>query len=135
QGLAAACPPGTMLGHKHPLEECQPSKYVLSLFPSPQLQFLKEEDLLDKAEAWALKYQCAHPVWFGGFSAFLVVTNPEYAKALFARGGKRQWFSCGAAATDCSFLGQCLYLSLSYVITHDPDCKHEIIVFLQCPGC
>lgn len=80
-----------------------PNLSVLSLFPSPQLQFLSEEEILEKTEAWALKYQYAHPVWFGSFSAFLVVSNPEYAKAIFARGGKRQWFNCGAAATDCSF--------------------------------
>ncbi|XP_052521922.1 cytochrome P450 4B1-like [Tympanuchus pallidicinctus] len=49
-------------------------------------EFLSEEEILEKAEAWALKYQYAHPVWFGSFSAFLVVSNPEYAKAIFARG-------------------------------------------------
>ncbi|PKU36728.1 cytochrome p450 4b1-like [Limosa lapponica baueri] len=49
-------------------------------------QFLKEEESLDKVEIWAQKYPYAHPVWFGSFSAFLVVTDPDYAKVLLARG-------------------------------------------------
>lgn len=61
---------------------------ILSLFVSPQLQFLKEEEVLDKVEIWAQKYQNAHPVWFGSFFAFLVVTDPDYAKVLLARGGE-----------------------------------------------
>lgn len=62
---------------------------ILSLFTSPQLQFLKEEEVLDKVEIWAQKYLYAHPLWFGSFSAFLVVTDPDYAKALLARGGEK----------------------------------------------
>ncbi|NXQ90671.1 CP4B1 protein, partial [Nyctibius grandis] len=49
-------------------------------------EFLKEEEVLDKVEIWAQKYPRAHPLWFGSFSAFLVVTDPDYAKALLARG-------------------------------------------------
>ncbi|KFZ57832.1 Cytochrome P450 4A4, partial [Antrostomus carolinensis] len=49
-------------------------------------QIFKEEDLLDKVEIWALKYRCAHPLWLGSFSAVLVVTDPDYAKTLLARG-------------------------------------------------
>ncbi|KAM9187134.1 cytochrome P450 4B1-like [Mergus octosetaceus] len=49
-------------------------------------EFLKEEEALDKVEVWSQKYLYAHPLWFGSFSAFLVVTDPDYAKALFARG-------------------------------------------------
>uniref|UniRef100_A0A8C4VA01 Cytochrome P450 n=1 Tax=Falco tinnunculus TaxID=100819 RepID=A0A8C4VA01_FALTI len=49
-------------------------------------EFLKEEEVLDKAEIWAQKYLYAHPVWFGSFSAFLVITDPDYAKAVLARG-------------------------------------------------
>ncbi|KFV52078.1 Cytochrome P450 4B1, partial [Gavia stellata] len=49
-------------------------------------QFLKEEEVLDKVEIWAQKYLHAHPLWFGSFSAFLVVTDPDYAKAVLSRG-------------------------------------------------
>ncbi|NXC46896.1 CP4B1 protein, partial [Penelope pileata] len=49
-------------------------------------EFLKEEDMLSKAEVWAQKYLYAHPTWFGSFSAALVVSSPDYAKTLFARG-------------------------------------------------
>jgi len=44
--------------------------------------------MLDKGEIWAQKYLHAHPVWFGSFSAFLVVTDPDYAKVVLARGGE-----------------------------------------------
>lgn len=47
--------------------------------------------MLDKAEIWAQKYPHAHPMWFGSFSAFLVITDPDYAKVLLARGGERLW--------------------------------------------
>ncbi|NXR15866.1 CP4B1 protein, partial [Semnornis frantzii] len=46
----------------------------------------EEEEVLDKVEIWAQKYPHAHPLWFGNFSAFLVVTDPNYAKAVLARG-------------------------------------------------
>lgn len=44
--------------------------------------------MLDKVEVWAQKYLHAHPVWFGSFSAFLVISHPEFAKAVLARGGE-----------------------------------------------
>ncbi|NXQ49126.1 CP4B1 protein, partial [Catharus fuscescens] len=49
-------------------------------------EFFKEEEVLDKAEIWMQKYPHAHPMWFGSFSAFLVVTDPDYAKVLLGRG-------------------------------------------------
>ncbi|XP_027749557.1 cytochrome P450 4B1-like isoform X3 [Empidonax traillii] len=49
-------------------------------------EFLTEEEVLDKVEIWAQKYRRAHPMWFGSFSAFLVITDPDYAKVLLARG-------------------------------------------------
>ncbi|NXP36618.1 CP4B1 protein, partial [Leiothrix lutea] len=49
-------------------------------------EFLKEEEVLDKAEIWAQKYPHAHPMWFGSFSAVLVITDPDYAKVLLSRG-------------------------------------------------
>uniref|UniRef100_A0A8C3XZ97 Cytochrome P450 n=1 Tax=Catharus ustulatus TaxID=91951 RepID=A0A8C3XZ97_CATUS len=45
-----------------------------------------ESRVLDKAEIWMQKYPHAHPMWFGSFSAFLVVTDPDYAKVLLGRG-------------------------------------------------
>uniref|UniRef100_A0A8C0IR84 Cytochrome P450 n=1 Tax=Chelonoidis abingdonii TaxID=106734 RepID=A0A8C0IR84_CHEAB len=42
-------------------------------------------------EQLSQKYPYAFPVWFGSFSAFLNITHPEYAKVLFARGGKSWW--------------------------------------------
>uniref|UniRef100_A0A8C0GVH2 Cytochrome P450 n=1 Tax=Chelonoidis abingdonii TaxID=106734 RepID=A0A8C0GVH2_CHEAB len=49
---------------------------------------LQEEEILNKVEQLSQKYPYAFPVWFGSFSAFLNITHPEYAKVLFARGGK-----------------------------------------------
>lgn len=44
--------------------------------------------MLDKVEIWAEKYLYAHPLWLGSFSAFLIISHPDYAKVLLARGGK-----------------------------------------------
>lgn len=52
--------------------------------------------MLDKAELWAQKYPLVHPMWFGSFSAFLVITDPDYAKVLLARGGERLWLQLGS---------------------------------------
>ncbi|NXN92182.1 CP4B1 protein, partial [Rhinopomastus cyanomelas] len=49
-------------------------------------EFLNMGQSLDKLEIWAQKYQCAFPVWFGSFSAYLVVTDPDYAKVVLSRG-------------------------------------------------
>ncbi|EMP34118.1 Cytochrome P450 4B1 [Chelonia mydas] len=49
---------------------------------------LHEGEVFDKLEQWSQKYPYAFPFWFGTFSAFLNITHPDYAKVLFARGGK-----------------------------------------------
>uniref|UniRef100_A0A8C4YLH7 Cytochrome P450 n=1 Tax=Gopherus evgoodei TaxID=1825980 RepID=A0A8C4YLH7_9SAUR len=49
---------------------------------------LQEGEVLNKVEQWSQKYPYAFPLWFGSFSAFLNITHPDYAKVLFARGGK-----------------------------------------------
>ncbi|XP_029139285.1 cytochrome P450 4B1-like [Protobothrops mucrosquamatus] len=36
---------------------------------------------------WSQQYSYAFPRWFGSFFSAVVVTHPEYAKTLFARGG------------------------------------------------
>lgn len=64
---------------------------VFFLFFLLHNQFLKEEEVLDKVEIWTQKYPHAHPMWFGSFSAFLVITDPDYAKVLLGRGGERLW--------------------------------------------
>uniref|UniRef100_A0A8D0ERY2 Uncharacterized protein n=1 Tax=Strix occidentalis caurina TaxID=311401 RepID=A0A8D0ERY2_STROC len=77
--------------------------------------FLKEEEVLDKVEIWAQKYLYAHPLWFGSFSAFLVVTDPDYAKALLARGGEKMVPS----AVDKTCLA-CVSTGNGLLILHGP---------------
>lgn len=57
--------------------------------------------MLDKAEIWMQKYPHAHPMWFGSFSAFLVITDPDYAKVLLGRGGERLWLQPQPADFPC----------------------------------
>ncbi|XP_008114559.1 cytochrome P450 4A6 [Anolis carolinensis] len=40
----------------------------------------------NKSLEWAEKYPYAFTRWFGGFSAVLIVSHPDYAKAIFGRG-------------------------------------------------
>ncbi|KAJ1169944.1 hypothetical protein NDU88_001828 [Pleurodeles waltl] len=49
-------------------------------------EFRRDGTDLDILSAWAEKFQYAYPVWFGGFSAFLFIVHPEYAKAMLSRG-------------------------------------------------
>ncbi|XP_042320652.1 cytochrome P450 4B1-like isoform X2 [Sceloporus undulatus] len=39
-----------------------------------------------KSEAWLSQYPYAFPLWFGRFSACVIINHPEYAKTLLARG-------------------------------------------------
>ncbi|XP_062995235.1 cytochrome P450 4A4-like [Elgaria multicarinata webbii] len=41
---------------------------------------------LGKVLEWAEKYPYAYPRWLGGFMVSLLVTHPDYAKAVFGRG-------------------------------------------------
>uniref|UniRef100_A0ACB8F4H6 Uncharacterized protein n=1 Tax=Sphaerodactylus townsendi TaxID=933632 RepID=A0ACB8F4H6_9SAUR len=52
----------------------------------PQITSHREE--LNIMLNWAEKYPYAYPRWFGGFLCFLIVNHPDYAKAIFGRGGK-----------------------------------------------
>ncbi|XP_067423981.1 cytochrome P450 4B1-like isoform X2 [Emydura macquarii macquarii] len=69
---------------------------AFSRFPGPPThwlyghvhEFLQEGEVLNKVEIWSQKYPYAFPLWFGSFSAYLNITHPDYAKILFARGGK-----------------------------------------------
>ncbi|XP_069498354.1 cytochrome P450 4B1-like [Ambystoma mexicanum] len=48
--------------------------------------FRRDGNDLDLLVTWAEKYPYGYPVWFGGFSTFLFITHPEYAKAVLSRG-------------------------------------------------
>uniref|UniRef100_A0A8C3TV97 Uncharacterized protein n=1 Tax=Catharus ustulatus TaxID=91951 RepID=A0A8C3TV97_CATUS len=52
-----------------------------------------------ESRIWMQKYPHAHPMWFGSFSAFLVVTDPDYAKVLLGRGGERLCKTCLACVS------------------------------------
>uniref|UniRef100_A0A8C3FRY2 Uncharacterized protein n=1 Tax=Chrysemys picta bellii TaxID=8478 RepID=A0A8C3FRY2_CHRPI len=66
---------------------------ALDCFPGPPRHWLYghahelQDQELNKVISWAEKYPCAHSVWFGGFLGFLNIYHPEYAKAVYSRGG------------------------------------------------
>uniref|UniRef100_A0A6I8R7J4 Provisional ortholog of cytochrome P450 family 4 subfamily B member 1 n=1 Tax=Xenopus tropicalis TaxID=8364 RepID=A0A6I8R7J4_XENTR len=68
-------------------------KDALQNFPGPPKhwlygnanQFRNDGTDMDRILLWANKYPKAFPLWVGQFFASLVITNPEYAKAAFAR--------------------------------------------------
>uniref|UniRef100_A0A674IV01 Uncharacterized protein n=1 Tax=Terrapene triunguis TaxID=2587831 RepID=A0A674IV01_9SAUR len=67
---------------------------ALDCFPGPPRHWLYghahelQDQELNKVISWAEKYPCAHSVWFGGFLGFLNIYHPEYAKAVYSRGGE-----------------------------------------------
>nr|XP_033772968.1 cytochrome P450 4B1-like [Geotrypetes seraphini] len=52
---------------------------------------------LDTIISWSEKYSYAFPVWLGNFNAQLLITHPEYAKAVFNRGDPKNSRSYGFA--------------------------------------
>lgn len=38
--------------------------------------------------SWAHQFPHAHPLWLGPFLGFLNIYEPEYAKAVYSRGGE-----------------------------------------------
>nr|DBA17900.1 TPA: hypothetical protein GDO54_016211 [Pyxicephalus adspersus] len=66
---------------------------AFSSFPGPKghwlygnaHEFLKIGKDLDFAQHWAQIYSYGFPLWLGNFNAWLVITHPEYAKAILAR--------------------------------------------------
>ncbi|XP_053326242.1 cytochrome P450 4B1-like [Spea bombifrons] len=48
-------------------------------------QFHRDGKDLDKVAGWMEKYPNAFPLWVGKFFGCLVITDPEYAKAVFGR--------------------------------------------------
>lgn len=63
----------------------------LDLLSSFQIQ---QTGSLDKVVSWAHQFPYAHPLWFGQFVGFLNIYEPDYAKAVYSRGGEeRGWDS------------------------------------------
>ncbi|XP_075034798.1 cytochrome P450 4A6-like [Mixophyes fleayi] len=66
---------------------------IFRQFPGPPVhwllgnvnEFRRDGNDLDILVTWTEKYSGAFPVWFGNFSAFLFLTHPDYAKAVFGR--------------------------------------------------
>lgn len=52
---------------------------------------------LDKVVSWAQQFPHAHPLWFGQFVGFLNIYEPDYAKAVYSRGGKVHWKEGGVS--------------------------------------
>lgn len=52
------------------------------------LQIPSQKEELKYMLEWSEQYSYAFPRWFGNFFSSVIVTHPEYAKTLFARGGK-----------------------------------------------
>ncbi|KAM5266394.1 cytochrome P450 4B1-like isoform 2-T2 [Hipposideros larvatus] len=49
---------------------------------------MRQTGSLDKVVSWAHQFPCAHQLWFGPFLGFLNIYDPDYAKAVYSRGGK-----------------------------------------------
>lgn len=52
---------------------------------------------LDKVVTWTEQFPYAHPLWLGQFIVFLNIYEPDYAKAVYSRGGKVPWRECGVS--------------------------------------
>lgn len=46
---------------------------------------------LDKVVSWSQEFPYAHPLWLGQFVGFLNIYEPDYAKAVYSRGGEVPW--------------------------------------------
>uniref|UniRef100_A0A8C0KPT9 Cytochrome P450 family 4 subfamily B member 1 n=1 Tax=Canis lupus dingo TaxID=286419 RepID=A0A8C0KPT9_CANLU len=68
---------------------------AMDSFPGPPTHWLfghaqeiQQTGSLDKVVTWAHQYDYAHPLWLGPFLGFLNIYEPDYAKAVYSRGGK-----------------------------------------------
>lgn len=52
---------------------------------------------LDKVVSWAQQFPYAHPLWLGQFIGFLNIYEPDYAKAVYSRGGEVPWREGGVS--------------------------------------
>uniref|UniRef100_A0A2K6P9E4 Cytochrome P450 family 4 subfamily B member 1 n=1 Tax=Rhinopithecus roxellana TaxID=61622 RepID=A0A2K6P9E4_RHIRO len=64
-------------------------------FPGPPTHWLfghaleiQQTGSLDKVVSWAHQFPYAHQLWFGQFIGFLNIYEPDYAKAVYSRGGR-----------------------------------------------
>ena len=49
---------------------------------------IQQTGSLDKVVSWAHQFPYAHPLWLGQFLGFLNIYEPDYAKAVYSRGGE-----------------------------------------------
>ncbi|XP_058408316.1 cytochrome P450 4B1 isoform X2 [Diceros bicornis minor] len=68
---------------------------AMDSFPGPPTHWLfghaleiQQTGSLDKVVSWAHQFPYAHPLWLGQFLGFLNIYEPDYAKAVYSRGGK-----------------------------------------------
>ncbi|XP_036034607.1 cytochrome P450 4B1 isoform X2 [Onychomys torridus] len=68
---------------------------ALDSFPGPPTHWLFGHALeiqklgsLDKVVSWSQQFPYAHSLWLGQFIGFLNIYEPDYAKAVYSRGGK-----------------------------------------------
>ncbi|XP_035881935.1 cytochrome P450 4B1-like isoform X2 [Phyllostomus discolor] len=68
---------------------------AMDSFPGPPTHWffghaheMQQTGSLDKVVSWAHEFPHAHPLWYGQFLGFLNIYEPEYAKAVYSRGGK-----------------------------------------------
>lgn len=45
--------------------------------------------------SWAQQFPYAHQLWVGQFLGFLNIYDPDYAKAVYSRGGEDSWERLG----------------------------------------
>uniref|UniRef100_A0A5F9C2H8 CYP4B1-like isozyme short form n=1 Tax=Oryctolagus cuniculus TaxID=9986 RepID=A0A5F9C2H8_RABIT len=68
---------------------------AMDSFPGPPTHWLfghaleiQKTGSLDKVVTWTQQFPYAHPLWVGQFIGFLNIYEPDYAKAVYSRGGK-----------------------------------------------
>ncbi|XP_062995297.1 cytochrome P450 4B1-like [Elgaria multicarinata webbii] len=74
---------------------------ALSTFPGPPThwlyghisELLPISTVLKKMESWSHLYPFALPIWYGSFTACVIITHPDYAKPLLARAEPKDNFA------------------------------------------
>lgn len=49
---------------------------------------MQQTGSLDKVVSWTHQFPYAHQLWIGPFLGFLNIYEPDYAKAVYSRGGE-----------------------------------------------
>lgn len=52
---------------------------------------------LDTVVSWSQQFPYAHPLWVGQFVGYLNIYEPDYAKAVYSRGGEFPWREGGVS--------------------------------------